>query len=107
MSSFFNYALDNLPVVRRIRQLRRRAAFRDALKAVYATADGKLVLDQLFRDCNVTGPVASNDPLITAANEGRRQLAMSYLAIMGQDDIEHLLARLESERADKNQNTDT
>lgn len=97
MSSFFD-SLKDAPGIREIMRLRRRLRFRNDLRSVYETEAGKRVLEQLFRDCGVTSPVATNDPLAIAFQEGRRQLAMSYLAILREDNLDALLARAERER---------
>lgn len=93
-------------ILSRLRGLDKRIAFRNSLRNVAETADGKVVLEQLLRDCNVTSPVFHTDPIQAAFHEGRRQLAMSYLVILEQDGLDDLRARLAAERDHKPQTTE-
>ena len=102
--SIFSHGLD--VVKRKLGRIDRRIEFRDNLRAVVATPHGRAVFEQLLRDCNVTRPVFTADPLTNSFNEGRRQLAMSYLAILEQDDLDNLRAALAAENETKKHTSD-
>ena len=76
-------------------KIRKRAKFQAALKAISETPDGQLFLSVFLEHCHVTKPKFSTDPMEINWNESRRHLAMSYLKLLAQDDMEALVRRFE------------
>ena len=72
--------------------------FRDDLLTIAATPAGDRFFRRLLRDCGVTFPKFSSDPQVTAFNEGKRHLAMSYMNLMGRDDPQKLIDIIEKEQ---------
>jgi hypothetical protein len=81
-----------------LKKLRARQQFRDDLLAIAATPAGDRFFRRLLRDCGVTFPKFSSDPQVTAFNEGKRHLAMSYVNLMGRDDPQNLIDIIEKEQ---------
>ena len=73
----------------------RRVRFQRALKDVYETESGKLFFEVFLEHCGVTRPKFTRDPAELTWNESRRHLAMSYLKLLAQDDMEAMLRRSE------------
>lgn len=80
-----------------IDSLRRKRKLRSALNNLMKDSDFQFFFAQLLRDCNVTRPKISKDPGDVLFNEGRRHLAMSYLALMARDDPSYIIDALEKE----------
>jgi hypothetical protein len=81
-----------------LKKLRARQQFRDDLLTIAATPAGDRFFRRLLRDCGVTFPKFSSDPQVTAFNEGKRHLAMSYMNLMGRDDPQKLIDIIEKEQ---------
>jgi hypothetical protein len=81
-----------------LKKLRARQQFRDDLLAIAATPAGDRFFRRFMRDCSVTHPKFSSDPYVTAFNEGKRHLAMSYMNLMGRDDPQNLIDIIEKEQ---------
>lgn len=81
-----------------LKKLRARQQFRDDLLSIAATPAGDRFFRRLLRDCGVTFPKFSSDPQVTAFNEGKRHLAMSYVNLMGRDDPQNLIDIIEKEQ---------
>jgi len=76
-------------------KIKKRARFQSALKAVYDTPDGRIFFETFLEHCNVTKPKFAQDPMEINWNESRRHLAMSYLKLLAQDDLEAVVRQFE------------
>jgi hypothetical protein len=78
--------------------LKARRQFREDLISMVETPAGERFFKRFLRDCGVTHPKFTADPQVTAFNEGKRHLAMSYLNLMGRDDPQNLIDIIEQEQ---------
>ena len=83
-----------------LEKLRGKRQFKEDLEAILETEAGKRFFRRFLRDCNVTRPRFSSEPLQTAFFEGPRHLAMSYLNLLGRDDPEAIIKIIEQETED-------
>jgi hypothetical protein len=81
-------------------KLRKRREFASDLKAVFNTPEGKRFFKVFLSHCGVTQPQFHKDPMEINWWESRRHLAMSYLRILAQDDLEALLNQFEQQIQD-------
>ena len=63
-----------------------------------STPYGERFFRRFLKDCGVTHPKFTADPQVTAFNEGKRHLAMSYLNLMGRDDPQSIIDTIEQEQ---------
>lgn len=78
-----------------LRSMQRRLKFQRAIKDVFETPSGKIFFQTFLEHCGVTHPKFTRDPMELNWNESRRHLAMSYLKILAQDDMEAIMRRNE------------
>tara|TARA_B100001093_G_scaffold520277_1_gene614174 strand:- start:13855 stop:14121 length:267 start_codon:yes stop_codon:yes gene_type:complete len=83
--------------VRSVLKLREKAQLRDDLLSLLKTDPGKRFFKILLKECHVTKPVFHSDVDKLRECEGRRRLAMSFLSLMGQDDPQILINKIEEE----------
>lgn len=76
-------------------KIRKRSKFQSALKAIYDTPEGQVFFETFLEHCGVTKPKFSQDPMEINWNESRRHLAMSYLKLLAQDDLEAVVRQFE------------
>jgi hypothetical protein len=80
-----------------IMKLREKRKLRDDLLSILETEPGKRFFRILLRECHVTKPVFHSDVDKLRECEGRRRLAMSFLSLLGQDDPQFLINKIEEE----------
>lgn len=78
-----------------LNRLRRKKEFQTALRDIYETPSGKVFFRYFMEQCFVTKPRFSKDPMEINWNESRRHLAMSYLNLLAQDDLEAVMRNYE------------
>ena len=81
-----------------LKRHREKRAFGEALKTIYETEAGKVFFQTFFRHCGVTRPKFATEAMDINWNESRRHLAMSYLRILSEDDVESYLKHMEAEQ---------
>ena len=86
-----------MSVVQTIEKLRQKARLKDDLVTILETPAGKRFFEVLLKECHVTKPVFHSDTNKLRECEGRRRLAMSFLSLLGQDDPQQLINKLELE----------
>tara|TARA_E500000178_G_C16984965_1_gene737720 strand:+ start:94 stop:366 length:273 start_codon:yes stop_codon:yes gene_type:complete len=86
-----------MSVVQTIERLRQKAKLKEDLVTILETPAGKRFFEVLLRECHVTKPVFHSDTNKLRECEGRRRLAMSFLSLLGQDDPQQLINKLELE----------
>ncbi len=79
-------------------RLREKSQLRDDLINILETPAGHRFFKVLLRECHVTKPVFHADDAKLRECEGRRRLAMSFLTLLGQDDPQQLINKLELEK---------
>lgn len=87
-----------------IARLTERVKLKNDLEAILRTPEGKRFFDTFLRHCHVSRPVFFKDPLEAAAAEGRRRLATSYLALLGEVNSDRILRIIEEETNRKENN---
>ena len=80
-----------------IKKLRDKKKLRDDLLSILETEPGQRFFKVLLRECHVTKPVFHSDVDKLRECEGRRRLAMSFLSLLGQDDPQYLISKIEEE----------
>lgn len=80
-----------------IKKLRDKKKLRDDLLSILETEPGQRFFKVLLRECHVTKPVFHSDVDKLRECEGRRRLAMSFLSLLGQDDPQFLINKIEEE----------
>ena len=80
-----------------IKKLRDKKKLRDDLLSILETDPGQRFFKILLRECHVTKPVFHSDVDKLRECEGRRRLAMSFLSLLGQDDPQFLINKIEEE----------
>jgi hypothetical protein len=80
-----------------ISKLREKKKLRDDLLSILETEPGQRFFKILLRECHVTKPVFHSDVDKLRECEGRRRLAMSFLSLLGQDDPQYLINKIEEE----------
>ena len=78
-------------------RLREKAELKEDLINILETPQGKRFFTVLLRECHVTKPVFHSDEAKLRECEGRRRLAMSFLTLLGQDDPQELINKIEME----------
>jgi hypothetical protein len=78
-------------------RLREKAKLKEDLINILETPQGKRFFTVLLRECHVTKPVFHADEAKLRECEGRRRLAMSFLTLLGQDDPQELINKIEME----------
>jgi hypothetical protein len=78
-------------------RLREKAKLKEDLINILETPQGKRFFTVLLRECHVTKPVFHSDEAKLRECEGRRRLAMSFLTLLGQDDPQELINKIEME----------
>jgi transposase-like protein len=78
-------------------KLREKAKLKEDLTNIIETPQGKRFFKVLLRECHVTKPVFHSDEAKLRECEGRRRLAMSFLTLLGQDDPQELINKIEME----------
>jgi len=78
-------------------RLREKAQLKEDLINILETPQGKRFFTVLLRECHVTKPVFHSDEAKLRECEGRRRLAMSFLTLLGQDDPQTLINKIEME----------
>ena len=82
-------------------KLREKAKLKEDLTNIIETPQGKRFFKVLLRECHVTKPVFHSDEAKLRECEGRRRLAMSFLTLLGQDDPQELINKIEMENKKK------
>lgn len=82
-------------VINSVARLKQRSELRDDLTKILETPEGSRFFKVLLRECHVTKPVFQVDDNKLRECEGRRRLAMSFLSLLGQDDPQQIINRLE------------
>ena len=80
-----------------ISKLREKRKLREDLLAILETEPGQRFFKILLRECHVTKPVFHSDVDKLRECEGRRRLAMSFLSLLGQDDPQYIINKIEEE----------
>tara|TARA_B110000483_G_C17684099_1_gene346775 strand:- start:195 stop:461 length:267 start_codon:yes stop_codon:yes gene_type:complete len=78
-------------------RLRGKAQLKEDLINILETPQGTRFFAVLLRECHVTKPVFHSDEAKLRECEGRRRLAMSFLTLLGQDDPQELINKIEME----------
>jgi hypothetical protein len=79
-------------------RLREKSQLRNDLINILETPAGSRFFKVFLRECHVTKPVFHGDEAKLRECEGRRRLAMSFLTLIGQDDPQQLINKLELEK---------
>lgn len=77
--------------------MRGKAQLKEDLINILETPQGERFFAVLLRECHVTKPVFHSDEAKLRECEGRRRLAMSFLTLLGQDDPQELINKIEME----------
>jgi hypothetical protein len=86
-----------MAVIRTLERLREKSKLKSDLETILATPEGQRFFKVLLRECHVTKPVFHSDTEKLRECEGRRRLAMSFLTLLGQDDPDKIINRMELE----------
>lgn len=89
-----------MSVLNSLQKLRQKAKLKDDLVTILETPAGKRFFEVLLKECHVTRPVFHSDTNKLRECEGRRRFAMSLLTLLGQDDPQQLITKLELETKD-------
>lgn len=81
-----------------VQRLREKSQLRNDLINILETPEGARFFKVLLRECHVTKPVFHAEESKLRECEGRRRLAMSFLTLIGQDDPQQLINKLELEQ---------
>lgn len=84
-------------VLNSLEKLREKAKLKEDLINILETPSGQRFFKVLLRECHVTKPVFHSDDAKMRECEGRRRLAMSFLTLLGQDDPQELINKIEME----------
>jgi hypothetical protein len=79
----------------RIQVLRKQRRYQHLLKFLYEIPEFKEWLEIVARQCNVVNPVFYKDEKEILWHESRRQLFTSWLKMLGEDDLSHIIDRIE------------
>jgi hypothetical protein len=80
-----------------INKLREKKKLKEDLLSILETLPGQRFFKVLLRECHVTKPVFHSDVDKLRECEGRRRLAMSFLSLLGQDDPQTIINKIEEE----------
>lgn len=86
-----------MQVLNSLEKLREKAKLKEDLINILETPSGQRFFKVLLRECHVTKPVFHSDEAKLRECEGRRRLAMSFLTLLGQDDPQELINKIEME----------
>ena len=86
-----------MSVLSTLERLRDKAKLKEDLINILETPQGQRFFKVLLRECHVTKPVFHSDDAKLRECEGRRRLAMSFLTLLGQDDPQELINKIEME----------
>jgi hypothetical protein len=86
-----------MKTINTISKLREKRKLREDLLAILETESGQRFFKILLRECHVTKPVFHSDVDKLRECEGRRRLAMSFLSLLGQDDPQYIINKIEEE----------
>lgn len=78
-------------------RLREKSQLRNDIINILETPAGQRFFKILLRECHVTKPVFHAEESKLRECEGRRRLAMSFLTLIGQDDPQQIINKLELE----------
>lgn len=84
-------------IINSLEKLRERAKLKEDLINILDTPHGQRFFKVLLKECHVTKPVFHSDDAKMRECEGRRRLAMSFLTLLGQDDPQELINKIEME----------
>lgn len=94
----------NSPIAQRIAILRRQRRYQALLRHLWEIPEFQEWMALVSRQCNVTNPVFFKDEKEIIWHESRRQLFMTWLKMLGQDDIQHIINRIENQNQEKPDN---
>lgn len=77
--------------------LRKQRRYQELLNSLWETPEFREWLGYVSRQCNVVNPVFFKDPNEILWHESRRQLFMSWMKMLAQDDLQHLINRIENQ----------
>lgn len=86
-----------MKLINSLEKLREKAKLKEDLIHILETPHGQRFFKVLLRECHVTKPVFHSDDAKMRECEGRRRLAMSFLTLLGQDDPQELINKIEME----------
>ncbi len=86
-----------MSVLSTLERLREKSKLKEDLINILETPHGQRFFRVLLRECHVTKPVFHSDNAKMRECEGRRRLAMSFLTLLGQDDPQELINKIEME----------
>jgi hypothetical protein len=86
-----------MKVIDSLVRLREKAQLKEDLINILETPHGKRFFQVFLKECHVTKPVFHSDDAKLRECEGRRRLAMSFLNLLGQDDPQALINKIEME----------
>tara|TARA_R100000278_G_scaffold121020_2_gene104082 strand:+ start:504 stop:776 length:273 start_codon:yes stop_codon:yes gene_type:complete len=86
-----------MSVLSTLERLREKSKLKEDLINILETPQGQRFFRVLLRECHVTKPVFHSDNAKMRECEGRRRLAMSFLTLLGQDDPQELINKIEME----------
>ncbi|MAL77517.1 MAG: hypothetical protein CMN55_00110 [Sneathiella sp.] len=86
-----------MSVLSTLERLREKSKLKEDLINILETPQGQRFFRVLLRECHVTKPVFHSDTAKMRECEGRRRLAMSFLTLLGQDDPQELINKIEME----------
>lgn len=86
-----------MSVLSTLERLREKSKLKEDLINILETPHGQRFFKILLRECHVTKPVFHSDDVKMRECEGRRRLAMSFLTLLGQDDPQELINKIEME----------
>tara|TARA_R100000278_G_scaffold17602_4_gene17663 strand:- start:931 stop:1197 length:267 start_codon:yes stop_codon:yes gene_type:complete len=86
-----------MPILNSLEKLREKAKLKEDLINILETPHGQRFFKVLLRECHVTKPVFHSDDAKMRECEGRRRLAMSFLTLLGQDDPQEIINKIEME----------
>lgn len=84
----------------RLKKMRERKKFHDCLLNLQEASPLAFeeFLKTMCKECHVTKPVFFTEPERMYAAEGRRKLMMGILSLIGEDDPQHIINRMEKEQ---------
>jgi hypothetical protein len=85
-------------LINKIKKLRERQRFRNALRGILETEDGRVFFEGFLKHCHITKSHFTNDPYRIVEEESLRRLAMSYLQLLGKDNTDFILSQLEADQ---------
>jgi len=86
-----------MSVLRTLERLKEKSRLKSDLIRILETPEGQRFFRVLLRECHVTKPVFHSDTHKLRECEGRRRLAMSFLTLLGEEDPDALINKIELE----------